>query len=342
MALPLTDEPLVDTARLPAGAAVRPFAGDEDLRAFVEIANASNREDGVDDFTSLEALNNWASHPSRTFDVAQDLTVVTVDDKPIAYGWTTWVDTTDGVREYSTRGYVHPAWRRLGIGTAILLRNEARLRRLAAEQVTDRPRVYTAWTPDRRLGAVALLREQGYQPVRYFFDMVRPTLDGVVVPDLPPGLEYRPVAGREQLRQLFDADVEAFLDHWGGFDASDESFERWLEEPDYDPSLFLVAWDGDQIAGGVTNVINQRENAEFGRLRGLLDSVFVRRAWRGRGLGYAMVMRSLELLREQGMTSAWLGVDAENPTGALRLYEKAGFAVDSRASAFRKPMEIDS
>src|SRR4029079_17832692 len=105
---------------------------------------------------------------------------------------------------------------------------------------------------------------------------------------------------------------------------------------------FLVAWDGDQIAGGVTNVINQRENAEFGRLRGLLDSVFVRRAWRGRGLGYAMVMRSLELLREQGMTSAWLGVDAENPTGALRLYEKAGFAVDSRASAFRKPMEIDS
>ena len=56
----------------------------------------------------------------------------------------------------------------------------------------------------------------------------------------------------------------------------------------------------------------------------------------------ALVMRSLELLRERGMTSAWLGVDAENPTGALRLYEKAGFAVDTRAAAYRKPMETDS
>ena len=61
-------------------------------------------------------------------------------------------------------------------------------------------------------GAVALLKEQGYQPVRYFFDMVRPTLDEIVVPEMPEGLEIRPVAGRDQMRQLFDADVEAFLD----------------------------------------------------------------------------------------------------------------------------------
>ena len=126
-----------------------------------------------------------------------------------------------------------------------------------------------------------------------------------------------------------------------GFDATDEAFEQWLADPDYDPALFVVAWDGDEIAGSVTNVINERENAEFGRLRGLLDSVAVRRPWRGRGLGYALVMRSLDMLRERGMTSAWLGVDAENPNGALRLYE-AGFAVDARDAAYRKPMEMDS
>jgi mycothiol synthase len=341
MALPLTDEPMVDTAGLPAGVAMRPFAGDDDLRVFVEIANAANREDRVEERTSFEALQNWVGHPSRTFDAAQDLAVVTVDDVPIAYGWTTWVDSSDGVRDYSTRGHVHPAWRRRGIGTAILRRNEARLRALAAEHATDRPRVYSAFAPDTRLGAVALLTGRGYQPVRYFFDMVRPTLDELVVPDLPDGLEYRPVAGRELMRQLFDADVEAFRDHWGGFDATDESFEQWYTDPDYEPDLFVVAWDGDQIAGAVVNVINDRENAELDRLRGLLDSVFVRRPWRGRGLGYALVMRSLELLRERGMTSAWLGVDAENPNGALRLYERAGFAVDRRAAAYRKPMEMD-
>jgi mycothiol synthase len=341
MALPLTDEPMVDTAGLPAGVAMRPFAGDEDVRVFVEIANAGNREDGVHELVTLEGMRNWVGYPSRTFDAAQDVAVVTVDDRPIAYGWTTWVDSSDGVRDYSTRGHVHPAWRRRGIGTAILRRNEARLRRLAAEHGTDRPRMYSAFAPDGRLGAVALLREQGYQPVRYFFDMVRPSLDELVVPDLPEGIEIRPVAGREHMRKLFDADVEAFLDHWGGFDATDQAFEQWLADPDYDPALFVVAWESDDVAGAVVNVINEAENEALGRKRGLLDSVFVRRQWRGRGLAYALVMHSLRLLRDRGQTSAWLGVDAENPNGALRLYEKAGFAVDTRAAAYRKPMETD-
>jgi ribosomal protein S18 acetylase RimI-like enzyme len=177
--------------------------------------------------------------------------------------------------------------------------------------------------------------------VRWFFDMVRPHLDEIVVPDLPDGLEIRPIAGRAQMRQLFDADVEAFQDHWGGFDASDESFESWFTDPEIDPTLIVAAWDGDEIAGAVVNVINEHENRELGRLRGLLDSVFVRRAWRGRGLGAALVARSLVLLRDSGMTSAWLGVDADNPTGALRLYEKAGFAVHTRGAAYRKPLEID-
>jgi mycothiol synthase len=103
----------------------------------------------------------------------------------------------------------------------------------------------------------------------------------------------------------------------------------------------VVAWDGDQIAGAVANVIAHKENEELGLRRGLLDSVFVRRAWRGRGLGSALVGHSLALLRDQGMTSAWLGVDADNPNGALRLYENAGFAVDVRSTAYRKPLEVN-
>jgi mycothiol synthase len=283
---------------------------------------------------------NWVGHPSESFRADRDIVVATVDGEPVAYGWTSWVDTTDGRRDYATRGHVHPDWRRRGIGTAILRRNEAHLRELAAGHETDRPRSYTAYTPERRLGAVALLEGNGYRPVRYFFDMVRPTLDDVRVPDLPAGIEIRPVAGREQLRKLFDADVAAFADHWGGFDASDASFEQWLADPDYDPSLFLVAWDGEEIAGAVVNAIVEHENVELGRRRGLLDSVFVRRPWRGRGLGAALVGRSLELLRERGMESAWLGVDADNPNGALRLYENAGFVVDVRSTAYRKPMEV--
>jgi GNAT superfamily N-acetyltransferase len=234
---------------------------------------------------------------------------------------------------------VHPAWRRRRVGTAILGHNEARLHRLAAGHDSDRPRAYTAFAPERRPGAMALLTGAGYQPVRWFFDMVRPTLDDVAVPELPAGLEIRPVAGREQVRALFDADVEAFADHWGGFDASDASFESWLTDPDYDPSLFVVAFEGEEIAGAVTNTINRHENEQLGRARGLLDSVFTRRPWRGRGLAGALVARSLLLLRERGMTSAWLGVDADNPTGALGVYERAGFVVDLRSTEYRKPLQ---
>jgi ribosomal protein S18 acetylase RimI-like enzyme len=87
------------------------------------------------------------------------------------------------------------------------------------------------------------------------------------------------------------------------------------------------------------NTIYTADNEAFGRRRGWLDSVFVRRAWRRRGLGAALVARSLVRLREAGMSEAMLGVDSDNPSGALALYERAGFEVHRRSAAYRKPME---
>lgn len=325
----------------PAGVILRPFAGDPDLDAMVEIFTSANEADGIDERVSREQLANWIAFPKPNFDPGKDVVVAEVDGRPAGYGWTSWVDTNDGLRDYLTRGFVHADFRRRGIGTAILAHNEARLLEVARSQETDRPRFFIGFAPDARVGAVALLTGAGYRPVRYFFDMLRPTLKEIDVPPMPEGLEIRPAEGRAQLRRLFDADVEAFRDHWGGFDASDESFEQWMADPDLDPSLNVVAWDGDQIAGAVVNIINEHENREMGRARGLLDSVFVRRPWRGRGLAAALVARSLVVLRDRGMTSAWLGVDADNPTGALRLYEKAGFGVHIRSTAYRRPMELD-
>jgi mycothiol synthase len=337
------DEPMNTLAPMsaPAGVTLRPYAGEPDIEHFVRISSAGNAADGVDERASHEMLLNWFSHARPSYDPEKDVVVADFDGIPVAYGFTSWVDTTDGLRDYMTRGHVHPDWRRRGVGSAILAHNEARLREVAASHETERPRFYLAFSPDSRLGAVALLAGAGYHPVRYFFDMLRPTLDDVEVPPMPEGLELRPVSGREQLRQLFDADADAFQDHWGGFDSSDELFEQWLADPDMDPTLHVVAYDGDEIAGAVMNEINVHENRELNRQRGLLDSVFVRRAWRGRGLAAALVARSLILLRDRGMTSAWLGVDAANPSGALRLYEKAGFAVHTRSAAYRKPMELD-
>lgn len=306
----------------------------------LRISTASNEADGVDERTSEAGLVNWLSHPSKGFNAADDIVVAEVDGEVVGYGWAFWVDTTDGARDYITRGYVHPEWRRRGVGTAILEHNETRLRALSVSHDVDRPRRLGTFADARRPGAVALVTRHGYEPVRFFFNMLRPTLDEVTLPPMPEGLEVRPIArDRGAYRRLFDADAEAFLDHWGGFDASDDTFQEWLDEPEFDPSLFVIGWDGDEVAGAVINIIDENENELLNRKRGLLASVFVRRPWRRRGLAAALVARSLVALRERGMTSAWLGVDADNPTGALGVYEQAGFTVHSRASAYRKPME---
>ena len=311
-----------------------------DLAEFVRIANAANVADGIDERSSEAGLGNWLLSRRDNYDPARDVVVATVGGQVVGYGWVDWVEMSEGKREYRTRGHVDPAWRRQGLGSAILAHNEARLLEIAAGHPDDLPRVFGAFAPERRVGTVALIRGAGYEPVRYFFDMVRPTLDDIEIPPLPAGMELRSVSDDAGYRRLFAADSEAFMDHWGGFDTSEASYQVWRNEPIFDPTLFVIAWDGDEIAGGVINAIDAEENEALDRQRGILDSVFVRRPWRRRGLAAALVGRSLGLLRERGMTSALLGVDADNPTGALGIYERAGFEVHLRSSAYHKPMEI--
>ncbi len=324
----------------PLDVALRPH-DESDLPEFVRITNAANAADEIDEHSSEAGMRNWLLTPSDNFDPALDIVVATADGMVVGYGVVDWVQTTDGRREYRTRGHVDPPGRRRGVGSAILAHNEARMLDIAAGHPDDMPKDYGAFAPERRVGAVALLTAAGYEPWRYFFDMLRPDLEGVEEPPVPEGMEIRPVSDLDGYRRLFAADSEAFMDHWGGFDASEGRFQQWLTDPNFDPSLFIIAWDGDEIAGAVINVIDAEENAAFKRRRGMLDSVFVRRPWRRRGLAAALVGRSLSLLRERGMTSAWLGVDADNPTGALGVYERAGFGVHLRSDAYHKPMVLD-
>jgi ribosomal protein S18 acetylase RimI-like enzyme len=97
-----------------------------------------------------------------------------------------------------------------------------------------------------------------------------------------------------------------------------------------------VAWDGDQVAGSVMTYIWRSENAKLGVRRGWLERIAVRRPWRRRGLARALIASALIGLRDAGMDDAMLGVDTENVTGALGLYESMGFAISDRQTQYRK------
>ena len=307
----------------------------------VPIANAVYAANGMDEITTVADLENWLGYPMAGFDPGTDVVLAEVDGVLVGYAWVDWVDTTDGLREFRLGGYVHPDWQGRGIGRRLLAWQEAHARAHPAATASTRPLSFGTWASDLNVAKGRLMAAAGYATARYFFEMLRPTLDEIEVPPMPDGLEIRPMAkDRESKKQLWDADVEAFEDHWGGFDSSDAAFEAWLVRPNWDSDLWIVAWDGDEVAGAVMNTVYADDNEAFGRRRGWLDSVFTRRAWRRRGLGAALVARSLVRLREAGMSEAMLGVDSDNPSGALALYERAGFAVHRRSAAYRKPMAV--
>ena len=318
--------------------AVREYRGEADLPAIVAVVNDAHAADRVEEHWTVDGLRSWFAHASEQFVPERDVVLVMLDGRVVATGRMEWVDTRDGrFREYRVFGWVAPAARGRGIGTALLAELEARSSALAATHERDRDRVFMSVAPVGR-PPERLLRENGYETARWFIDMVRPTLDGIVEPPMPAGLELRPVAA-DQHERIWRANREAFRDHWGGSDESIEQLNRILGDPDTDTSIWLIAWDGDEVAGGVWNDIYPTENAALNLQRGWLSSVFTRRPWRRRGLASALIGRSLTLLRDRGMTSASLGVDADNPTGALGLYESAGFVVHDRFVALRKPME---
>jgi mycothiol synthase len=318
---------------------IRRYAGPEDIADIVRVVNAEAKHDRIEEVWSVEGATAWFTNPTDHFDPVRDVVLVEAGGGVVGAGGMEWIDTRDGeFREYRFWGAVDPPHRGRGIGTRLLAAHEERASELAATQRYEGRRPVLGSFAAVGRPEEAFLRDRGFETARWFFDMVRPHLDDVEVTPLPDGIELRPVT--EDLHEaIWRANREAFRDHWGGSDESLDAMRRILEDPDTDTSLWLTAWDGDEVAGGIWNEIRAGENEELGLRRGWLGSVYTRRPWRKRGLARALIARSLVLLRERGMTSAALGVDADNPSGALGLYESAGFAVHDRFVAVRRPLE---
>lgn len=228
-------------------------------------------------------------------------------------------------------GYVHPEFHGLGIGTTMLQALEKRARK-EMELAQPDVRVYLRnGVPANDIAACELHENEGYKPIRYSWHMEIELSQTPQVIPLPDGIELQPFILEQHNHAVFEAFEEAFSDHWGHVRGT---FEDWnhhmIEREDFDPSLLFIAWDGEQIAG-----------CSFCRYRmesGWVGSLGVRRPWRRRGLGEALLLHSFAEFYKRGTKTIGLGVDAQNPTGATRLYKKAGMYVASEAVIYEKEL----
>jgi len=318
------------------GLRARFFSDASDWARLAELFAASNVADGVPWVPSTQTVKLEMGGGDGA-DPVDDFVMVEVDGRVVAASGVAR-KVRDDIPTYELWGAVDPAFRRRGLGTALMRWGLDHARVRASREDPLVPVDVRAFSEDSETGHRALLAANGLEPVRHFFLMQRSGLDDVPGAPLPEGIEIRPVT-EDQWRTIFDAENEAFRDHWGHREANESAYRATFEHDELDTDLWVVAWDGDQVAGVVQNWIWADENERLGVRRGWLEHISVRRPWRRRGLARAITAASLVKLRERGLDEGMLGVDSENPNGALGLYTGLGFTVFSRASAYRRALE---
>jgi GNAT superfamily N-acetyltransferase len=299
-----------------------PAADFQDALALVQACDRAIYGDS--DWTAAELREEW-----RGLDLARDAWVAEHEGR--LAGLMHLYDQRGG--RMLADGYVHPELTGRGAGSRLLQAAEERALDRTGTVPTDvRATIETAHlVGDPR--APRLLACRGYAHVRTFHRMVI-DLDGELPePVFPDELELRPFDPERDAHALHAALDEAFAEEWG-YEPRDpaEWRERVLDVEQFDPSLFLVLWDGDEIAAASVNYAKRLGDWGFIAMLG------VRLPWRRRGLGLALLRKSFRRFAERGETTAALGVDSQNPTGARGLYERAGMRVLWRADVWRKEL----
>ena len=228
-------------------------------------------------------------------------------------------------------GYVHPQFKGRGIGTALLTRAEERAREEIPLAAPDLRVFLRAATDNRDEVGKNLFQDLGFTPVRYHWRM-EIKLDAPPPKTVfPEGIELRPFDKEAHARIVWEAETDAFSEHWGSHGSTfDEWTFRKFGRPEFDPALWIMAWDGDQLAGFSQN--------RYRMGIGWIGTLGVRKPWRKKGLGLALLQYSFGDFYQRGMKTIGLGVDASNTTGATRLYERAGMSVMSEFVAVEKEL----
>lgn len=331
-----TKEIILDTPPEIEGLRFRKFLGEPDYPHMLTIIEAVNKADHQEGGETLADLKHRYEHLTNC-DPFQDMIFAEINGEPIAYSrveW--WQEEQPNDRIYGHFVNVLPEWRDRGIEIAIIRWCEERLTQIADEHPRDSQRFYQTYSNEFKTRFNEILTSLGYTPERFFIEMSR-TLEDIPAAELPQGIDARPVKKGDE-RKIWDAANEAFRDHWGYSQPKDEHYTDYEGSKYFQPDLWQVAWDGDEVVASVLNYIDHDYNEKNNRLRGWTENISTRKSWRQRGIAKALIIRSMHMHKANGMTEVGLGVDTHNLSGALQLYESLGYHKDKTFINYRKSM----
>jgi mycothiol synthase len=288
---------------------VRPATRD-DLPAISQLFVALDEAKlGKRSRASVEAVASWL----HDVDFETNTWLIEEDGRPVAAAFA----HLHGDRGNSA-GVVLPSAEGRGLGTRLLELVEERM----VEEGARRIHTWALVDPV----AAELLSRRGYREVRRFWEME------IELDREPPEPEAAVETFREEDAEAFHAALdEAFSDHW---EHTPHPFESWWERQrtrsNYDPSLWFLVRDGDEVAAVVRNEVRPDE--------GHVGALGVRRSFRGRGYAKALLHHSFREFRRRRLARASLGVDAANPTGATKLYEGVGMHVEQENVVWEKQL----
>jgi mycothiol synthase len=260
-----------------------------------------------------------------------------------AFAWTFTAPVVEKEHYAYLWGEVHPHYRGRGLGGFILEWNEARARQILASKPDNLPRYFRVSCHDHLQDRIDLFESRSFIRSRYAYRMRRDL--NLPIPDvrMPSGIQMINWTPELDLQTL-EAANDAFRDHWGFIPVTVEQWRLWFTgHPSFRPDLTYLAvaegLDKQEVIGLCLNRVSDEMNRHEGILEGWVQEVAVRRGWRGKGIATALLCASMQAFKASGLQFAGLGVDTENLTGALRIYERLEFEVIQRFITFLKRID---
>lgn len=304
-----------------------------DVLTVTDLFNAASMMDiGLMD-TDPEEMKTHFQTPGM--DLGTDTLMIETPEGRLAAFAEVWDVREPRVRAWCW-GVVHPDFRGLGLGRALVNWIEER-GRWGLRRVPEGLQVsYVTNMPEINRAANQLYADCGWKWVRQSRVMQIVLNEAPLLPELPTGIEIRAVKPGEEA-PVFRALQESFLDHWG---VVDEPFEAYYNRmmgfvehtKDFDYGLWLAAYEGEEVCGSALNLVYATEDPDMG----WVDVFGVRRPWRKRGLGLALLRQTFGEFYRRGKRKVGLGVDASSLTGATRLYERAGMKILRAYNVYEK------